>query len=135
MAKSPGKAPTTTAPKPAAIAKPKAPKKTAGNGADIKPAAAKAATMPTKAAATPTKAAAKPAKSAAKPAKPAKIKIKTKAESKSVFSETSSKISKLAADILADRIVPTIEQIKAIAASALGQDVTKGKKAKAKKKK
>ena len=126
MAKSPGKAPTTTAPKPAAIAKPKAAKKTAGNGAAVKPAAAKTAAMP-------TKTAAKPAKPAAKPAKPAKI--KTKAESKSVFSETSSKISKLASDILADRIVPTIEQIKAIAASALGQDLTKGKKAKAKKKK
>ena len=49
MAKSPGKAPTTTAPKPAAIAKPKAPKKTAGNGADVKPAAAKSAATPTKA--------------------------------------------------------------------------------------
>jgi hypothetical protein len=115
MAKSPGKAPDTTAPKPAAIAKPKAAKKTAGNGAAVKPAAAKIAVKPVK---------------AAKP-KPAK----TKTESKSVFSEASSKISKIASDILEDRIVPTLDQIKAIAASVLGQDQAKVKKSKGKKKK
>jgi hypothetical protein len=51
-----------------------------------------------------------------------------------VFKETSARISQLASDILADRIIPTIDQIKAIAASALGQDETKGKKGKRKKK-
>jgi hypothetical protein len=49
--------------------------------------------------------------------------------------ETSSTISQLASDILTDRIMPTLEQIKSIAASALGQDQTKGKKPKTKKKK
>ena len=67
---------------------------------------------------------------------PPKVKAATakKAASKSALKETSQKISQLASDILADRIVPTVEQIKAIAASALGQDETKGKKAKRKKK-
>ena len=47
----------------------------------------------------------------------------------------SSKISRLAADIMADRIVPTYEQIKALAASALGQKPEKSGKSKGKKKK
>jgi hypothetical protein len=76
---------------------------------------------------------------AAEPAKPAKApkaaKLpKGKGARKSVLQETSARISQLAADILADRIVPTIEQIKAIAASALGHGEAKGKKAKRKKK-
>jgi hypothetical protein len=45
--------------------------------------------------------------------------------------ETTEAIAKLASDILADRIVPTIEQIKAVAAHALGG----GKKPKAERKK
>ncbi len=54
-----------------------------------------------------------------------------KASSKSLLQEASTKISTLAADILADRIIPTIEQIKEIAESVLH----KGKHAKAKKRK
>lgn len=75
------------------------------------------------------------------PAQPSKVgtsKAKAppsgKASSKSVLKQTSEKISQLASDILADRIVPTVEQIKAIAASALGQDESKSKKSKGKKK-
>ena len=41
-------------------------------------------------------------------------------------------VSKLGSDILSDRIIPTIEQIKSLAASALGQDQTKGAKPKPK---
>ena len=85
-----------------------------------------------------TKPAAEPAavSTASKPKKGAapKAKATDKGASKSVFQETSEKISQLASDILADRIVPTIEQIKAIAASALGQGGTKKKKPKGKKK-
>jgi hypothetical protein len=63
-----------------------------------------------------------------------KAPVAKKALSKSALKETSQTISQLASDILADRIKPTIEQIKAIAASALSQDETKGKKSKGKKK-
>ncbi len=60
---------------------------------------------------------------------------KAKAPASSVVKmvkETSDAMSKLASDILSDRIVPTIEQIKSLAASALGQDQTKGAKSKRK---
>ena len=56
-------------------------------------------------------------------------------EDKSLLEGASSKISRLAADIMADRIVPTYEQIKALAASALGQKPEKSGKSKGKKKK
>ena len=49
--------------------------------------------------------------------------------------ERSLTILQLAADIIADRIIPTIEQIKSIALSAMSHETTKDKKAKAKKKK
>ncbi|WEK00912.1 MAG: hypothetical protein P0Y59_04240 [Candidatus Sphingomonas phytovorans] len=75
-------------------------------------------------------------KNTGKTAKPAKTAaLKPKAAAKAALKETSSRISQLASDILTDRIVPTIEQIKAIAASALGQDETKGGKGKGKGKK
>ncbi|WP_293881286.1 hypothetical protein [Sphingomonas sp.] len=48
--------------------------------------------------------------------------------------ETHSSIAQLAADILEDRIMPTIEQIKEIALSALGHSQKKAKKVKSKKK-
>jgi hypothetical protein len=77
--------------------------------------------------------AAEPA-SPAKPPKAAKPpKDKAKAKRKSALKEASARISQLAADILADRIVPTIEQIKALAASALGHE-SKAKKPRRKKK-
>jgi hypothetical protein len=117
MAKSPSKPAPTSKPvvarpkvaKPIAVAKPKPAKKEASAGTVKAPVVA-----------------------AAKPTKVAKSKAKDRHAS--VFKETSSKISKLASDILADRIVPTTDQIKAIAASALGQDQTKGQKVKKKKK-
>jgi hypothetical protein len=46
--------------------------------------------------------------------------------------ETSSDISTIAADVLAKRIKPTANQIMALAASALGQDQTKGQQPKTK---
>lgn len=121
MAKSPSKA----AAKPAAEvevpakAKPAKPTKSARKPLAAKPAAKPAAVS----------AVSKPKKDAAPKAKAA-----GKGSSKSVFQQTSDKIAQLAADILADRIVPTIEQIKAIAASALGQGETRKKKPKGKKK-
>jgi hypothetical protein len=129
MAKSPSK-PAAKAPAKTGAAK-------AGAAAKPKtPAAPKPARKPAVAKATPELTA---TKAALKPAKAATPKVKSadagKATAKSMFKETSERISQLASDILADRIVPTIEQIKAIAASALGQDETKGKKAKGKKKK
>lgn len=99
-------------PKPAAKAKPATKAKTA----------AKPKTDPLATLALDTKAAPK-----VKKAKPPKVKAP-----KSVLQQTSDAIAQLASDILADRIVPTIEQIKSIAASALGRDETKGKKAKQK---
>ena len=91
---------------------------------------------PAKAKATaPKPKAVKPAAPSPAPVKvPKAPKPKPAAEAKSVLKQTSETISKLASDILADRIVPTIDQIKAIAASALGQDETGGKKKKKKKK-
>lgn len=89
--------------------------------------------------AAPAAAGATPAKPL-KPAKPAKTgkaakpgKDKAKGARKSALREASARIAQLAADILEDRIVPTIEQIKALAASALG-DQGKAKKPKRKKK-
>ena len=67
--------------------------------------------------------AAKKATPKAAPKKPAR-----KAPSK----QTSSTVSSLASDVLAGRLKPTQKQIKAIAASALGQDQTKGRKKKPK---
>jgi hypothetical protein len=61
-------------------------------------------------------------------------KAKAKVDTKSVLKHSSETISKLASDILADRIVPTIEQIKTIAASALGHDNAGSKKKKKKQK-
>lgn len=119
MAKSPGKVAAKPAGKPAAAAPKVVLPKTAK-----KAASAKVATI----AAAP--------KSTAKITKATKTApLKPKAAAKAALKETSSRISQLASDILTDRIVPTIEQIKAIAASALGQDETKGKKGKSKKKK
>ena len=119
MAKSPSKPVRKSAAKPAVVAKlkPAPPSKPAK-----KAAAAKAASEPS----TPK---------ATKVSQPkGKAPVAKKVSSKSALKETSQKISQLASDILADRIVPTVEQIKALAASALGQDETKGKKPKEKKK-
>ena len=44
--------------------------------------------------------------------------------------ETSDKISKLASDVLAGRKKPTQAEVRSLAASALSQDVTKGKRKK-----
>jgi hypothetical protein len=137
------------APKPAkaATSAPKAVKKAAPVAVDSAP-ASPAPAKPIKARATargkapaprpvrgPAVAAAPPPPPArtiaADPAKPDKVKGKAR---RSMLKETSARISQLASDILADRIIPTIEQIKAIAASALGQDESKGKKVKRKKK-
>jgi hypothetical protein len=46
--------------------------------------------------------------------------------SKSAPKQTSSKVSTVASGILSGRIKPTAAQMKAVAASALGQDQTKG---------
>jgi hypothetical protein len=109
---------------------------------------AKATTKATKpkAAAKPVKAANAPMK-AKTPAKPKpegtvkaspKPRASTKPQSKAakpgpgIIKQTTDTISQLAGDILADRIVPTIEQIKSIAASALAQDQIKGKRSKKK---
>jgi hypothetical protein len=98
---------------------------------DMAKTAAKAVAKPADKSAKPKKSDAKPTK--AKTAEQAQKPKPTKAKApKSVLQQTSATISQLASDILADRIVPTIEQIKSIAASALGQDGTKGKNSKAK---
>jgi hypothetical protein len=44
--------------------------------------------------------------------------------------QTSPKISTLASNVLADRVKPTAAQIKALAATALSQDQTKGQRRK-----
>lgn len=44
--------------------------------------------------------------------------------------QTSPKVSKLASDVLASRIKPTVAQSRTLAASALGQDQTAGQKPK-----
>jgi hypothetical protein len=133
MAKPPAKAGETTASKTAsAIATlPKAPPKTktTAKGKAVpktaKPAAEKsAAVKPVKIAKLAKVAKAKPRNTKAPSAK---------AEAKSLLAATSAKISQLASDILADRIVPTIDQIKAIAAHALNKDDKKAKKGKGKK--
>jgi hypothetical protein len=113
----------------------KAPAKTAA-----KP-AAKTATKPTKAATKPAKAIKKLSAVATKPVKqkveePKAPKPKTpkpkatKPAKDSILKQTSDAISQLASDILADRIIPTVEQIKSLASSALGQDKKKSGKAK-----
>jgi hypothetical protein len=95
-------------------------------------ASSKAVTKTSKAQ-SPKKIAAPPKKTATSPAKPKamdkpqKVKAPKTPPAKSLIKQTSDAISELASDILADRIVPTIEQIKSLAASALGQDQTKGK--------
>jgi hypothetical protein len=91
------------------------------------------AMKPVKAEAKPTaKTVAKPAAkvSAAKPPGPSgkTEKVKTKKSDKSPPT-----VAQLAADILADRILPTIEQIKAIALHAIGQNTETKKKSKKKK--
>lgn len=113
MAKSPTDAGTTTK----RAAKPKA-KATAA------PAAKATATKVAKA----TKAAAvKTPKKETTVAKPT--------TAKSAMSKNqSTTILQLAADIIADRIVPTIEQMKSIALSAINHEASKDKKAKKKKK-
>lgn len=120
----PAKAPKPV--KPAAAAKPVA---TSVSAAPETAAAPPAPVAPTAAPAKPAKPE-KPAK-AKKSAKPAKG--KAKGAGKSALQEASAKIAQLASDILEDRIVPTIDQIKALAASALGHG-TKAKKPKRKKK-
>lgn len=83
-----------------------------------------------------------PAKDVTAKAKTAKTRIAEPAPSaaKSVATiakEASDDIAKLASDVLADRIIPTIEHIKALATAALGKDKSKakGKKKAAKTKK
>lgn len=49
---------------------------------------------------------------------------------KSASRQTSPRISTLASNVLAGRVDPTREEINALAASALGQDQTKGQKPK-----
>lgn len=107
--------------------------------ATTKAAKPKAAAKPIKAAGAALKAKtpAKPkpeskAKAAPKPKAPAKSRPKTPKSEPGIIKQTTDAISQLAADILADRIVPTIEQIKSIAASALAHDQTKGKRPKKK---
>jgi hypothetical protein len=46
--------------------------------------------------------------------------------SKGSSKQTSSRVSTIASGILSGKIKPTIAQIKSVAASALGQDQTKG---------
>lgn len=139
--------PPSNTPEPATKAPPA--KTRAAKAPTTKPKAAKPDAPTIKPAKTPRPATAKlpVAKAAANPpvltaapqdlgATKAKGKAKeSRADAKSVFEEASSKISRLAADILADRIVPTYEQIKALAALALGQKPPRSPKPKGKKKK
>lgn len=140
MAKPPSKPAPRPARKPATSAKPKsvATPKPAKKPAIAKAAAAPAVIEPAKVAkARPAKKLAAAMTAPVKPAKAAVPKAPSSKEkvSKSLFKETSKKISHLAADILADRIVPTIDQIKAIAVFALGKDKkAKSRKSKGKKK-
>jgi hypothetical protein len=102
------------------------------------PKPAKAISALTKAAAekkpkAPAKSKTEPkAKTAAKPKAAVKPKTKAAKPEAGIIKQTTDAISQLAADILSDRIVPTIEQIKSIAASALAQDQSKGKRTKKK---
>ncbi len=117
-----------TAPKPDTAAVPA--KAARAKKADVATPAAAAAPVaaPVPVKPSKTKAAAPTPAAATKPAKSPKP-PKGKAARKSVLQE----IAQLASDILEDRIVPTIDQIKALAASALGRE-TKAKKPKRKKK-
>ena len=74
------------------------------------------------------------AKTAEKPATTKKPAAKAAAVKAKKLQETPLTVAQLASEILADRIMPTIEQIKAIALSALGQPAKKVKKGKSKKK-
>jgi hypothetical protein len=121
MAKTPAKA----ADKPST--KPKAASKKAGGSAE---APAKGAKKPKIAAKDAT--ASKPKKAAT--SKPAAAKASTSGIAQ-FARDTTDAISTLASDILADRIVPTIEQIKAVAAHALGRDEKSKRGRKAPKKK
>jgi hypothetical protein len=111
----------------------KAPAKTAA-----KP-AAKTATKPAKTIKKLSAVATKPVKpkveepKATKPnaPKPKTVKPKaTKPAKGSILKQTSDAISQLASDILADRIIPTVEQIKSLASSALGHEKKKAGKTK-----
>lgn len=100
-----------------------------------KPKVKKAAATPLKKAKTIAPAARGPATASAKGAKPAKIaKPVVKIDREAGLRAMPSKIAELAADILADRIIPTIEQMKAIAESVLERAQSKSKKPKKKKK-
>ena len=152
MAKVPSK-PTTTTRKPAAktsaagatttkkrVAKKPAAASTTTKKPATRPAStkkpgalAKANTKMASVPATPKPAPATVAKATA--AKTPKVaKAGKKGGGKSLLQDASSKISNLASDILADRIVPTIEQIKTLAESLLGGEHGKNRKAKKKKK-
>jgi hypothetical protein len=104
--------------------------------ATTKTVSSKSAPKRAKAAAAPKKTKAK--NGDAKPKAATKIRTPTKPRKKAakletgIIRQTTGAISQLASDILADRIVPTIEQIKSIAASALAQDQAKGKRPKKK---
>ena len=104
----------------------KSPDKTAGKPAAKKPKAAPKLKMPkpSEKAAGPKAASSKP--SAAKPKAVGKPKPAVAEGSASALAQfakdTGDTISKLASDILADRIIPTIDQIKSVAAHALGQE-------------
>jgi hypothetical protein len=111
----------------------KATTKTARPKAAPKPAKAVAALARAKATAKPEAKAKGKAKATAKPKASAKPRTKAAKPGTGIIKQTTDAISQLASDILADRIVPTIEQIKAVAASALAQDQTKGKRPKKKK--
>ncbi len=118
-----------------APAKPKAPAKSKigstvqGTNKDIK--TGKDAKKP-KAASVKTVSVAKPKKDPK--SKPAKAEASTSGIAQ-FARHTTEAITTLAADILADRIVPTIEQIKAVAAHALGKDKkTKSRPKKSRKK-
>jgi len=126
MAKSPVKAPATAAPKPvAAKAKPKSPAKAKAVAAEPLAVVKQAASAKAKPAAK--KVAPKAAAPSPKPkAAPAKSGVGKLAH------DTADAIAKLASDVLEDRIIPTIEQIKSIAAHALGRDAPPTVKPKAK---
>lgn len=112
------KATKKTAPKSKAASKPKSAKKPAAEAKKAVEALSKSTAKP--------KAAPKP-KSVANPKTPAKPK-----SDPGIIKQTTDAISQLASDILHDRIVPTIEQIKSLAESALSRDQTKGKRTKKK---
>lgn len=144
MAKAPIKKPAAGTTKKAAVEKAPAPVKTpkapASKPAAVKPAAAKPAApkaakvvKASAASKAPLSAKAIPASKGAKAVKAAptvRALAKTGKKDKSI----GAKIAELAADILADRIIPTIDEIKALAATALGQGKSKKKPKKSTKK-